>query len=84
MAICFDYKYYISQTTLPSMARTSYNSMKIPVPSRETQQQIVAFIDNKTIDIDVLICEKEALVSDLESHKKSLIFEVVTGKRKAV
>lgn len=57
--------------------------MKIPVPSRETQQQIVAFIDNKT-DIDVLICEKEALVSDLESHKKSLIFEVVTGKRKAV
>lgn len=66
------------------MAQTSYNSMKIPVPSRETQQQIVAFIDNKTIDIDVLICEKEALVSDLESHKKSLIFEVVTGKRKAV
>ena len=84
MAICFDYKYYIAQTTLPSMAQTSYNSMKIPVPSRETQQQIVAFIDNKTIDIDVLICEKEALVSDLESHKKSLIFEVVTGKRKAV
>lgn len=83
MAICFDYKYYISQTTLPNMAQTSYNSMKIPVPSRETQQQIVAFIDNKT-DIDVLICEKEALVSDLESHKKSLIFEVVTGKRKAV
>ena len=84
MAICFDYKYYISQTTLPSMAQTSYNSMKIPVPSRETQQQIVAFIDNKTIDIDVRICEMEALVSDLESHKKSLIFEVVTGKRKAV
>ena len=44
----------------------------------------MAFIDNKTIDIDVLICEKEALVSDLESHKKSLIFEVVTEKRKAV
>ena len=31
-----------------------------------------------------LIEEKELLVADLESYKKSLIFEVVTGKRKVV
>ena len=28
--------------------------------------------------------EKEDLISDLEAYKKSLIFEVVTGKRKVV
>jgi type I restriction enzyme S subunit len=35
-------------------------------------------------EIDCLINDKKALVEDLESYKKSLIFEVVTGKRKVV
>ena len=34
--------------------------------------------------INGLIAEKEALVTDLDAYKKSLIFEVVTGKRKVV
>ena len=34
--------------------------------------------------IDDIILEKNLLVSDLEAYKKSLIFEVVTGKRKVV
>lgn len=84
LATCFDYKYYMSQTTLPSMTQTSYNSMKIPVPSQQEQREIVEFLDRKTSDIDLLIGEKEALITDLESYKKSLIFEVVTGKRKVV
>ena len=33
-------------------------------------------------DIESLIvAEKEALIADLEAYKKSLIYEVVTGKR---
>ena len=84
LATCFDYKYYMSQTTLPSMTQTSYNSMKIPVPSQKEQGEIIEFLDRKTGDIDLLIGEKEALIADLESYKKSLIFEVVTGKRKVV
>ena len=84
LATCFDYKYYMSQTTLPSMTQTSYNSMKIPVPHRTEQQAIVEFLDNKSAAIDLLIDEKVALITDLEAYKKSLIFEVVTGKRKVV
>ena len=33
LALSFDYKYYISQTTLPSMTQTNYENMSIPVPS---------------------------------------------------
>lgn len=84
LATCFDYKYYMSQTTLPSMTQTSYNSMKIPVPNRTEQQAIVEFLDNKSAVIDLLIDEKAALIADLEAYKKSIIFEVVTGKRKVV
>lgn len=84
LATCFDYKYYMSQTTLPSMTQTSYNTMKIPVPSRKEQGEIIKFLNRKIGDIDLLISEKEALIADLESYKKSLIFEVVTGKKKVV
>lgn len=82
LANCFDYKYYMSQTTLPSMTQTSYNSMKLPVPSIEHQTLIVSWLDSKTSEIETLTNEKEALVADLEAYKKSLIFEVVTGKRR--
>lgn len=55
---------------------------KIPYCDLETQQQIVEHLDMKCRDIDELISEKYSLIQDLESYKKSLIFEVVTGKRK--
>ena len=56
-------------------------STKIPYCSIEEQTKIVSFLDNQCQSIDMLVNEKEALISDLESYKKSLIFEVVTGKR---
>lgn len=84
LAICFDYKYYMSQTTLPSMTQSNYNSMKLPVPKKDEQTRIVAHLDNVTQNIDAVISEKETLIADLEAYKKSLIFEVVTGKRKVV
>ena len=41
------------------------------------------FISDGTLtsEIDKLIVKKEQLVKELESYKKSLIYEVVTGKR---
>ena len=33
---------------------------------------------------DSLISEKQSLISDLQAYKKSLIYEVVTGKRRVV
>ena len=57
---------------------------KIPYCSIEEQQKIVEFLDDRCTEIDALVVEKEALIADLESYKKSLIFEVVTGKRKVV
>ncbi len=82
LATCFDYKYYISQTTLPSMTQTDYNSMKLPYPTLQEQKAIVSFLDVRCAQLDGLIEEKEALLRDLEAYKKSLIFEVVTGKRR--
>ena len=44
------------------------------------QQKIVDFLDIKTAQFDKVIAKKEQLIIKLEEAKKSLIFEVVTGK----
>ena len=53
----------------------------IHYPSAAEQAQIAAYLDAKCAEIDGLIAKKEQLVKKLESYKKSLIYEVVTGKR---
>ena len=45
------------------------------------QEEIADYLDAKCAKIDGLIAKKEQLVKELESYKKSLIYEVVTGKR---
>lgn len=50
----------------------------------EEQKEIADYLNKKVPKIDSLIAEKESLINDLEAYKKSLIYEVVTGKRKVV
>ena len=57
-------------------------SLRIISPKESfDQQQISDFLDKKCSEIDSLIAKKEQLVVELESYKKSLIYEVVTGKK---
>ena len=53
----------------------------VALPPLSEQQQISDFLDKKCSEIDNLITKKELLVVELEAYKKSLIYEVVTGKR---
>ena len=53
----------------------------IPYPSTEEQKEIVDYLDDKTAQIDQMISEKMNLLSELDSYKKSLIYEYVTGKK---
>ena len=81
VAICFDYKYYMSQTTLPGMTQSNYNNMGLPCPSVSEQAEIVTYLDEKCAALDTLIAKKTALLTELETYKKSLIYEYVTGKK---
>ena len=53
----------------------------IHYPAAAEQAEIADYLDAKCAEIDGLIAKKEQLVKELESYKKSLIYEVVTGKR---
>lgn len=55
--------------------------IKVVCPPLDEQKEIADYLDAKCAEIDGLIAKKEQLVKELESYKKSLIYEVVTGKR---
>lgn len=63
------------------ISRDDLRSMAVPCPSIETQREIVAYLNEKVVQIDELMADKETMIADLESYKKSLIYECVTGKR---
>ena len=81
LACVFDYKYYISQTTLPGMTQTNYENMVLPIPTCNEQEEILSYLDNKLNELDSLISKKEQFLTELESYKKSMIYEYVTGKK---
>ena len=59
---------------------SEFRSISIPVPPLAEQEAIVAYLDRKCGQIDRLIAVKQAKIEQLEAYKKSLIYEVVTGK----
>lgn len=60
---------------------TTQGNISCIVPSISEQREITAYLDAKCAEIDGLIAKKAQLAKELESYKKSLIYEVVTGKR---
>lgn len=78
LATCFDYKFYMSQTTLPSMTQTNYRNMPLPVPSSVEQAAIVAYLDDKCSAIDGITAEAKATIEEYKKWKASVIFEAVT------
>ena len=65
-----------------SISRRMLNLATVILPPQNEQTAIAAYLDSKCAAIDGIILEKEELIKELEHYKRSLIFEVVTGKRR--
>ena len=74
-------KYAVGTRKDPNISQDVVARMKILIPPLDEQKEITDYLDTKCTEIDKLIAKKEQLVKELESYKKSLIYEVVTGKR---
>lgn len=53
----------------------------IAVPPVDEQREIAEYLDNKCNEMDIVIEKKEKFLVELETYKKSLIYEYVTGKK---
>ncbi len=60
------------------------NLLKIVLPPVEEQIEITDYLEKQVNIFDTLIAKKEQIVTELESYKKSLIYEYVTGKKEVV
>ena len=81
-----EFKKYISGVAegLMRLYTSDLFNIRICLPKVDEQIEIVKYLDKRITEIDSLIAEKESLIKDLEAYKKSLIYEVVTGKRRVV
>ena len=67
--------------TRASLGQGLLNAMTVLIPQKQEQQEIAAYLDKKCAEIDAIITKKQQFITEMESYKKSLIFECVTGKR---
>ena len=63
------------------MSADAIKNSPIMIMSLDEQKEIAAYLDTKCIEIDSLISKKEQFLTELESYKKSMIYEYVTGKK---
>lgn len=87
-------RYYLLNTEWTKNVTASTYGAKMPranstfildqmcfIPCLAEQQEIVAYLDERCGAIDEMIEKKQQIVTELESYKKSLIYEYVTGKK---
>lgn len=61
----------------------SYKDLKnqlLPLPPLSEQEEIVAYLDEKTAKIDLLIDKELQQIDHIKDLKQTLIADVVTGK----
>lgn len=72
---------YITGSAQPKLSQENLKNILIPMPTLDEQREITAFIRKRCSALDTLIAKKTALLTELETYKKSLIYEYVTGKK---
>ena len=65
----------------PNLNTTIIKSIAIPLPHPDEQKSICEYLDKRCKAVDDTIKIKEKVVDRLAEYKKSLIYEVVTGKK---
>lgn len=68
-------------TIQANLSRVEFEHLMIQFPPKDEQVEIADYLDKKCRVIDETIENKMALIEKLTQYKKSLIYEVVTGKK---
>ena len=56
----------------------------VVVPPVDEQKEIASYLNEKCSCIEVMIAKKQQYLTEIETYKKSLIYEYVTGKKEVV
>lgn len=69
------------KATIAHLPGDALSQLRIPTPPISEQGQIAEYLSGKCMEIDRLSARKQETIDKLIRYKKSLIYEVVTGKK---
>ena len=69
------------KATIAHLTGEQLKATKVPFPPADEQREIATFLEEKCAAIDANLAKRRALIERLSDYKRSLIYEVVTGKR---
>lgn len=72
---------HLAKNLRSSLTESDFGAIKTLAPTYEEQLEIATYLDAKCAEIDRLITARQQLLTELESYKKSVIYEYVTGKK---
>ena len=61
---------------------SEFKNIEIPIPPVSEQIKIADYLDKQCEKIDAIISDKQQQLDTIQKHKKSLIYEYVTGKKR--
>ena len=70
-----------NRVKMPKINQNELSNITVALPPMEEQKEIADYLDKKCAAIDSSIAKRQQLIDKLTEYKKSLIFEVVTGKK---
>lgn len=73
---------YAVGATMPSMSSDILLNARILVPPVHEQKDIATYLDSQCGKINAIIANKQTQLDTIQSHRKSLIYEYVTGKKR--
>lgn len=68
----------------PNISQDIVRKMPCILPPIAEQEEIVAYCNKACDQLDTLITKKQQYLTEIETYKKSLIYEYVTGKKEVV
>ena len=78
-------KYFVKEMMIVTRASLGQNLLKnlpVLIPPKEEQIAIGEYLDRKCAEIESVIEDKQKQLDRIRSHKSSLIYEYVTGKKR--
>lgn len=73
-----------NKATIPHFTKDKLANVPFIVFSQSEQEEIAEYLNEKCAGIDALIAKKQQYLTEIETYKKSLIYEYVTGKKEVV
>lgn len=75
-------KLYTVQAAQPNLSMGNIANISVPVPEQSEMFAITAYLDKKLQTVEDIIANKKEELLTIQQHKKSLIYEYVTGKKR--